>query len=187
MPLKDSYNNQIKGLITRTVRDRNLKIVERKSWVNLVTYSATNLLAKAISGDNTVKISHIRVGGVLTTQYAAAQGNSTTFSEQTPARTDTDMYYAGNHNPTFDFVLSIPVAFLAFSGDQTGPQAPPQQTQNVATYQAILDFNVGNSYTFDELGMFGASDTVMFSHANVDPIGKTSAFQIEYEWALIFR
>lgn len=187
MQSKEAYAQPILGRVTRRILDRDLNIVDVKKTKNVVTYSATNLMAKAITGDASVAISHIRIGGVTTPDYALADTNNTTFSKQTPARSDVDLYYAGNPNPGKDTVIVVPAVFLRFEGDETVDLTPDQQDSNAIFFQATLDFNTGNGYTFDELGMFGDSNTKIFSHAKVDPIGKTSAFQIEYEWSLVFR
>ena len=179
---KDSYQGII-GRIKRSIYDHNGKLVDSTTCKNIVTYSATNLLAKAITGDASVAISHIRIGGTLTAGYSG--GNK--FSDQTTSREDKDMYYAGSPNPGNDTIVTVPATFLRYESEETVDLTPDQQTTNVAVFQATLDDSTGNGYTFDEIGMFGASDTVMFAHAKIDPIGKTSAFSIDYEWTVVFR
>lgn len=177
----------IKGIIRRRVFDLSGKLVNELVTKNIVTYTATNLLARAISGDNTARISHIRIGGMLTSDYAAADGANTTYFRQTPSRQDTTMYYAGNPHPAKDTVITVPAVFLRFDSEETEELDPVQQDGNVVFYQATLDYATGNGYTFDEMGMYGDTNTAIFSHAKVDPIGKTSSFQIDYTWSLIFR
>jgi hypothetical protein len=182
MPARDSLNMP-KGIITRRLRDLNGRVFREDKFENIVTYSASNLIAKAISGDASVQISHIRIGGIVSASYTL--GNK--FSSQTTTREDTTMYYASNPNGGDDLVVTVPAVFLSFGSDPTVVLAPVQQPTNVVTFTATLGYSVGNGYTFDELGMYGAADATMFSHAHIDPIGKTASFQIEYEWALVFR
>lgn len=180
--MKDSYSGVI-GRIKRVIYDAQGNVLDSKTCRNIVTYSATNLMAKAISGDASAQISHIRIGGTLTSGYTGASK----FADETTSREDTTMFYAGNPNPGSDTIVTVPATFVTFEGDETVDLTPDQQTTNAVVFQATLDDSTGNGYTFDELGMFGASDTVMFAHAKIDPIGKTSAFSIDYEWTLVFR
>ena len=179
---KDKYLGTV-GRIGIRVYNHNGDLIDHKECNNIVTYSATNLIAKAMTGDSGAQISHIRLGGTLTSGYSA----SNKFANQVTARSDTDMYYSGNPNPGNDTVVTVPAMFQNFESDETAALVPVQQTENAIVYKGTLGASVGNGYTFDEIGLFANSDTVLFAHAKIDPISKTSAFSIDYDWTVVFR
>jgi hypothetical protein len=190
--LQDSFGG-MQGFVEIKVYDGD-ELVNVICTPNIITYTATNIMARVLGRDGTYAPTHIWVGGTDAADVPGFPGPLTPTTavnrEDTGLSSDTDD----------SVVLSsvrreLPIVSRAFISSPTASNTlPEQQTSNVISFTAILPavpedgLPSVNGKSFFEAGIItklGASN-VLFSHQFHEPIEKLNNFQLVYTWAIRF-
>lgn len=156
------------------------EVKDRAFVKNVITFGATNILARCLGGDLTFKPTHFIIGGSVP---ASVPG---TFPTVSRSDTDLDINIADPNNSKAE----IPISSVAYSASPTTGAPTGQQTTNVVTFTAILpavpsDATL-NGRSFYEAGIItkiGSTNT-LFSHQFHSAIQKLEGFQLVYTWSV---
>ena len=177
----DSYPN-FQGFLEVSSVDPLGKIVNSVFIKNVITYKATNILARSLGGDASYNPTHIWVGGA-----AAAP------SLPTVSRSDTSLSTASDpaSDPT-NVRSELLIASKSYSSSPTTGAPSGQQNNNVVTFTAIMpaiptDSSLNTKYFF-EAGIITkiGTENILFSHQAHTAIQKLQGFQLVYTWSIRF-
>jgi len=164
------------------------KLVDVICTPNIITFTATNIMARTLGLDQSYAPTHILVGG---TDLADIPG---AFPAVT--RNDTSLSSATDSGVVASAVRrELPIVARSFlSVPTTSNTFPEQQTSNVVSFTAILPavpedgLPSVDGKSFFEAGIITklGSTNVLFSHQFHAAIEKLNNFQLVYTWAIRF-
>ena len=177
----DNYNS-FQGFLEVASLDPSGKICKKVFIQNIITYKATNILARSLGGDETYNPTHIWVGG-------------TTSAPALPAvsRSDTTLSTSSDPDVSVNNVRSeLNISSRAYSSSATTGAPSGQQNNNVVTFSAVMpaipsDTTLNNKYFF-EAGIITkiGTENILFAHQSHTAIQKLQGFQLVYTWSIRF-
>ena len=180
---KDSYDNRRTAGFLRIIEiDESTGEISRiLAEKNIITYTATNIIARTLSGDVNYKISNFLLGG-----KDGAAPDPAGVAAREDSVMDVLTSYAGD-NP---IVVDVPAVSPQFTGIASPTNASPaQQTDNLVTFTGIMPSEGSfNGKWFHEAGCIarvGAID-YMFAHVFYTPVEKKLGFNLIYTWSFRF-
>ncbi len=179
----DRYcNSYYRGFLRiEKVRESDGEIIQIVNVANIITYTATNLMARGIAGDIQYKISFFRVGG-KTGAASVPAGTAT--------RDDTELDILTAFPGDDPQIVEFPAISPSFTGEASPSNGDPSlQYNNIVTFTGIMpsEGSFDGKY-FHEAGMFAkvADEYIMFSHQFHVPIIKDNGFNLVYTWSIKF-
>lgn len=161
------------------------KVVQTEYAKNIITYTATNIFAHSLGGDQTFLPTHIHVGGSLPINVPGVF--------PTVARSDTGLDASTDPGGLPGNVRAqLPIISQIFTGVSTVGAPTGQQNNNVVTFTALMpqfpdDPSLAGK-SFYEAGIItkiGSTD-LLFSHQFHTAITKQDGFQLVYSWSIRF-
>jgi len=152
---------------------------------NVITFTATNIMARSLGGDATYNPTHIIVGGSLIPVAPIAVSRS---DIELSTLTNDDPITGGD--PVNNARELIPVSSPGFTGISTAGAPTGQQNNNVVTFTGVMPAFPTNpnldGKKFYEAGIItkiGTSE-LLFSHQFHAPVEKLAGFQLVYTWSI---
>ena len=177
--LMESYQAYQGFLRIAKVRESDGEIVEIVNVKNVITYTATNLMARSIAGDVTYKVSTFRVGG-KTGAASVPAGTAT--------RDDTELDILVAYPGDDPEIVEFPAISPSYTGEASpGNGAPELQNNNIVTFTGIMPSQGSfDGKHFHEAGLFASvgGGLTMFSHQFHTPIEKQNGFNLVYTWSI---
>jgi hypothetical protein len=152
---------------------------------NLITYDATNLLARSIAGQAASYINKVAI------QYYTDAGAYTDNDPPgfNPAATDriSDLTIDNSNVAYFE----LPILSTSFTGLPTEDAASTIQTSNVITFYSAIDDDNGTEMQNKFMvgaGLLGVSNgsQLLFSHQYIPLIQKLEFYQLLINWSVRF-
>jgi len=190
--LEDGFAG-MQGFVEIKVYDGD-KLVDIICTPNIITFTATNIMARVLGRDQAYAPTHILVGGTDPTDIPGFP----TFTPSTAVtREDTSLSSDTNDLVVLSAVRrELPIVSRGFqsSPSPSNTTSPEQQTSNVVTFTAILPavpedgLPSVDGKSFFEAGIITklGSTNLLFSHQFHEPIEKLNNFQLVYTWAIRF-
>jgi len=193
MKFKEEYKKYSGHLQIRILNSKG-EIERIVDQPNIITYSASNILAHTLSGNTDYKISHILAGG--------SEEAHIPLSMPTVSREDIVLHLQGEetykgsgyYGVYSDVIVELPIITPVFAANPVDG-AEDYQTENMVSFFGIMPGVVPSGYPdfqnkfFYESGLivnFGTS-YVLFSHLFHTPIQKLENFQLVYIWNIRFK
>lgn len=150
---------------------------------NVITYTATNILARSLGGDATYNPTHIWVGGASTANVPSPL--PVVSRSDTTLDTETDpLARAGNVRS------ELPIASVIYTGVSTSGAPSGQQNNNIVTYTAVMpqypdDPSLAGK-SFFEAGIITkiGSTNLLFSHLFHTAQTKEDGTTLVYTWSI---
>ena len=175
---------EFQGFLKDKKIDPKGKVVQVVYTKNVITFTATNILARSLGGDTTYSPTHILVGGSVTPSPPI-----------TVTRSDVELSSLTDDvaDPVNNARELLPIASAGYTGVSTTGAPVGQQNNNVVTYTAVMPAFPSNlnldGKKFYEAGIItriGTSE-LLFSHQFHEPVEKLSGFQLVYTWSIRFQ
>lgn len=160
-------------------------VVDTSYSKNVITFTATNIFARALGGDLTYTPTHIWVGGALPVNVPSPF--PTVSRSDTTLDTETDpLARAGNVR------AELPISSKIYTAVATTGAPAGQQNNNIITFTATMpqfpDDVTLTGKSFFEAGIITkiGSENLLFSHQFHTALTKEDGFTLVYSWSVRF-